>query len=315
MVGDEYKSKLDQFFALVPKTPTATRINKLTGVEFYGEVLSGSPIIAFKKGEREAAKQAVEAASISDNANFTTLTGLTHRKLLNNWKDGGLLTSCNAFVMKAGQAVGVRGLGGFNVEETMIGLSKRHCWITPMSGEKPQYGDVFESRSRTPGNDYENLHVGISLSVEGDDWYTIEGGQGGPGSGVDRVARVKRKYDTKHLLGWVDMRLLASGQGPLPDWLIGNWMIYAGNQNYVYSFNRYGEVTQKAYRPPAGSAGNVPDVDTGKVSVSGDTATVTWGREGGQETFTYDRMNSFSGLNERMKGVAADGSAMQGVRL
>lgn len=314
-MGDDYKTKLEEFLALVPKSPTATRINKETGVEFYGEVLSGSPIIQIKRKELEAAKQAVESASIKDNANFVTLTGLTHRRLLNNWKDGGLLTSCNAFVMKAGQAVGVQGLGGFDVENTMISLSKRHCWMTPLSGEKPQFGDVFETRSRTPGKDYENLHVGISLSVEGEDWYTIEGGQGGPGSGVDRVARVKRKYSTKSLLGWVDLRLLASGQGPIPDWLIGNWMIYAGDQNYIYSFNRYGEVSQKAYRPPAGLANQVPGLDTGKVSVSGDTATVRWAREGGMEVFTYDRTNSFPGLNELMKGVAADGSPMKGVRL
>ena len=42
------------------------------------------------------------------------------------------------------------------------------------------------------------------------------------------------------------MRLLASGQPAMPDWLLGNWMIYAGDQNYIYSFERYGEVIQKA---------------------------------------------------------------------
>jgi len=218
--------------------------------------------------------------------------------------------------MKAGQAIGVKGLGGFNVEDTMISMGKRHCWIKPSSGEKPQYGDIFETRSKTPGNDYENLHVGISLSVEGDDWNTIEGGQGGPGTGVDKVARVKHKYNTAHMLGWVDIRLLASGAPALPDWLLGTWMIYCGNKNYVYAINRYGEVTQKAYRPSPVRNDDGPNLDTGNVfAVSGDTIKIKWNGEGGVEVFTYDRWNSCPGIIERMNGVAADGSAMQGVRL
>jgi len=315
-MANDYRSKLEQFFALVPKSPKVTMINRNSGAEYYGEVLSGKPIIPVTKQKREEAKKAIEAATITTDPNVETLTAMPQLMLLHNWKDGGLLTSCNAFVMKAGQAVGVPGLGGFNVEASMISAGKRHCWMTPRSGGKPQFGDVFETRSRTPGRDYENLHVGISLSVEGDDWYTIEGGQGGPASGVDKVARVKRKYNTAHLLGWVDMRLLATNKQPLPDWLVGTWMIYAGERIYVYSFNLYGEVTQKAHRPSPGQGGNVPNLDTGKLSeVSGDTVKVRWDREGGTEVFTYDRWNSFPAIMERMNGVAADGSSMKGVRL
>lgn len=319
-MADDYKQKLDNFFNLVPKSAKATTINRKTGTEYYGEVPSGTPVIPVTKDTREAAKTQIEAAikggSIVTNANFQTLTGMTHTQLLTSWKEGGLLTSCNAFVMKAGQAVGVKGLGGFNVEDTMSKMGKRHCWIKPESGEKPQYGDVFECRSHTPGKDYDNIHVGISISVEGSDWYTIEGGQGGPAGGVDKVARAKRTFDTKHVLGWVDMRLLASGAPALPDWLLGNWMIYCGEQNYVYIINRYGEVVQKAYKPAEGHEEHVMDLDQGKItSYSIDTVKIKWDREGGLETFTYDRWNSFPGINERMTGVAADGSAMTGVRL
>jgi hypothetical protein len=317
-MADDYKSKLEKFFDLVPKSPAPTMINRISGAEYYGEVQSGTPMIPIPNKEAlPAAKASIEKANVVENPKFETLTGLTHRKLLDNWKTGGLLTSCNAFVMKAGQAAGVKGLGGFNVEDTMISMGKRHCWMTPKSGETPQFGDVFETRSKSPGKDYENIHVGISLSVSGADWYTMEGGQGGPASGVDKVARIKKKYNTTHLLGWVDMRLLASGQPALPDWLLGNWMIYAGDQNYIYSFNRYGEVTQKAYQPYSGQNDKVvPNLDTGKIlSFTGDTFQLRWDREGGVETFTYDRWNSFPGLNERMTGVATDQSAMKGVRL
>ncbi|BDC50722.1 hypothetical protein F183_A30380 [Bryobacterales bacterium F-183] len=318
-VADNYRAKLDEFFSLVPKTAMTQR-NMITGTEYYGEVGSGSPAIPrpSKKDGEEKLKTWKENISkgIVDNEKFTTLTGLTHTKLVENWKGGGIMTSCNAFVMKVGQHLGVKGLGGFNVEKTMIDMGKRHCWVTPASGDKPQYGDVFETRSVTPGAGYENLHVGISLYIEGEDWWTIEGGQGGAGTGYDRVARVKKKYNTKHLLGWIDMRLLASGMPAMPDWLQGTWMIYAGSKNYIYHFNRYGEVTQKAYQPGGSGAEVVPNLDTGVIqSMVGDTFKIRWNGEGGIETFTYDRWNSFPSLMERMNGSAADGTALKGVRL
>src|SRR5690349_13861899 len=115
-MADDYKAKLDQFFGLVPTSVPATQINRITGSELHGEVQSGAPIIQIKsKAELPAAKALIEKAKVSNNATFETLTGLTHAKLLDNWKDGGIMTSCNAFVMKAGQAMGVRGLGGFYV--------------------------------------------------------------------------------------------------------------------------------------------------------------------------------------------------------
>jgi hypothetical protein len=316
-MADDYRSKLEQFFALVPKSSAMTQKNGVTGAEYYGEVPSGTPIIQVTNlaDASKAIDEAIAKKTIVTNPTFTTLTGMSHSELLTNWKGGGIETSCNGFVMKAGQAIGVKGLGGFDVEATMIKLGKQHCWITPLSGEKPQFGDVFESRSITPGKGYENLHVGISLSVDGDDWYTIEGGQGGPSTGFDKVARVKHKYNTSDILGWVDMRLLVSGKPPLPDWLIGTWMIYSG-KDYVYSINRYGEVTQKAYRPPSGGNGAAPNLDTGSLfALMGDTVKVKWDGAGGVETFTYDRWNSFPAIMERMTGVAADGSSMKGVRL
>lgn len=317
-MADDYKAKLDAFFSLVPKTGLSQR-NQITGTEYYGEVGSGEPRVsrpAKSEGE-EKRKEWLEKVSkgVVDNEKFTTLTGLTHTKLLDNWKTGGIMTSCNAFVMKAGQNVGVKGLGGFYVEQTLISLGKRHCWITPSSGDKPRYGDVFETRSHTKGNDYENLHVGISLSVDGEDWWTIEGGQGGAGLGYDRVARVKKKYNTNHLLGWVDMRLLASGQPPMPDWLQGTWIIYCGNKNYIYTFNRYGEVSQKAYKPGPNDTADSPNLDTGMMQgLLGDSFKVRWNGEGGVESFTYDRWNSFPGLMERLNGKAADGSSFTGVK-
>lgn len=316
MATTDYRAKLEQFFAQVPKTASATRVNQLTGAEYYGEVPSGTPVIPVKKADLAAVQPLIEKAVPVTNEKFEFLTGLTHKRLLDDWKNGGILTSCNSFVGKAMATLGLAGMGSFDVEKTLLKMNKQHCWIMPRSGEKPQFGDLFETRSRTPGNDYFNQHVGITLSVDGDSWYTIEGGQGGPSTGFDKVARVKRKFNTSHVLGWVDMRLLTSGQAAMPDWLIGLWLVFADGQQYHYSFNRYGEVTQKAYRPTAGQNEQVPNLDTGTIiAMVGDTVKVRWDREGGVEVFTYSRWNSFPGVNEKMSGVAADGSAMTGVRL
>src|SRR5256885_15936152 len=114
-MADDYKAKLEQFCGLVPKSAKATQINRITGTEYYGEIPSGTPVVQVKSKEDLAAVKTAAKGPIVNNATFQTLTDLTHFKLLNNWKDGGQLTSCNAFVMKAGQAMGVPGLGGFYV--------------------------------------------------------------------------------------------------------------------------------------------------------------------------------------------------------
>src|SRR6267378_531323 len=98
-MADDYKTKLEQFFALVPKSTAATQINKVYGTELHGEVQSGTPIIPItSKADLPTAKETIEKATIVDNDTFKTLTDLTHTKLLTNWKGGGILTSCNAFV-------------------------------------------------------------------------------------------------------------------------------------------------------------------------------------------------------------------------
>lgn len=309
-MAEDYKTKLEKFFADVPNGSKPLQINQKTGVPYYGWVASGDP--PFK--DKEQARTALESNLVKDDPTFTKLTGLTHRQLLENWTKGGILTSCNSFVGRACQAAGVINLGTFNLKEYLEKKGKAHCWVTPNSGEVPQFGDIFETRSRTPGKDYENLHVGISLKVEGSDWHTIEGGQGGPGAGVDRVARCRRPWPAQHLLGWVDIRLLASGKGPLPRWLVGTWVIYAAKEQYYYKINRQWEVRQLAYKP--GQHGEAPIVNDGEVkNLVGNYFEIHWKHERGVEKFTYDWDNSRPEIMERMKGVAANNTPLSGVRL
>lgn len=327
VILDEYQKKLEQFIAVVPKHQTATQVNQATGTSYYGEVRSGTPVlqrVPYKtKEEKDAYKKKVEEnlKSVKDNPAFTDLSGLTHTKLLNSWKDGGLLTSCNGFVDKAVSAMGGRGLGGFDVEKLLRSMNKSHCWITPASKPKslPRYGDVFETRvPARPGQGYENLHVGVSLEIRNGEWHTVEGGQGGPGSlGCDRVARVAKAYNERNVLGWVDMKLFLSNAPPLPDWLLGSWYIYSGKQIvYVYKFDRYGGVAQFIFAGHDALPDAESPADMGSLTLfPGDKVEIHWTRKGTTEEFTHDWQNSFPAILERMNGVAADGSPLKAVRL
>lgn len=325
MTTEEFEAKLNAFLGLVPDPGVLTSANRLIHAEYYGELLSGTPIISMPGGSKPEAvkareegllkyKKAKAEKTIRTNDAFKRVAGLDHETLLDSWADGGLLTSCNGFVGHAALAVGISGLGGFSVEQTLAKWGKQHCWVRPNTGEEPQFGDIYESRAPGPG--YELRHVGVSVSVKDGVWHTVEGGQGGPLAGADKVARIKKPYNLNHVLGWVDMRRLTSGVPGLPDWLIGTWMIYCNDHHYVYSFNYRGEVTEKVYQPTASPSEQVPMLDSGKIlGVIGDTVKLSWNREGGIEMFTYDRLHSFAGINERMTGVGTDGAPMTGVRL
>jgi hypothetical protein len=331
-----YQQQLEAFIAPVPQLGEASQRNNDTGVSYWGEVRSGSPVLQRNPYETEEDKKrykaTVEKASVSNNPTFTQLTNQTHQQLLNSWKEGGHLTSCLEFVIKAVSAMGVRGLTvGFNLLDKLA-ADKKHCWITPASGQQPRFGDLFETR-RLPrsGQGYENLHVGISLQIDKDGiWHTIEGGQGGPSSlGYDRVARCRRKYNdaTAHLLGWVDMKLFLLH--PVPNWLLGAngwWVIYCGKEIYYYRFDKSYQAFQ--YRPIPGWLKSLPLVgstgaripgiplDMGEVEFQNPNSFhVKWSREGGTEVFEYDSVASNPGLHHVLiKGRSSCGEQLSGVR-
>ena len=186
-MADDYNEKFEQFFSMVPKSAATARQIARPSFTDTGEVQAGSPIIPItSKADTAGGGEDQDRGGKNHGQCYLQDADkdLTHTKLLTNWKDGGIMTSCNAFVMKAGQAMGLPGLGGFNVEAAMAGLGKRHCWITPCRVKSRSSATSSKPAPRTPEKGYENLHVGISLYVEGDNWWTIEeGGQGGPAFG------------------------------------------------------------------------------------------------------------------------------------
>ena len=328
MAEDDYSKRFDEITKLVPDPRKLTSSNGNLHIDYYGELHSGSPamvkpVAAAKATQADRERidklqqdrfERMSYGSFSDNPDFTTAAdGLNHTRLMRNWIGGGIMTSCNAFAGHVTKELGLPGLGGFNVENILRTQGKVHCWMTPKSGEKPRHGDLFETRSMNVG--YENLHVGFSLKVDGETWWTIEGGQGGPAMGADRICRVKKKYNIAHLLGWVDMRLLLSGKPALPPWLVSSWVIYSDGQTFIYEFDRYGRVEHKAFQARSAIV-DAPTLDAGAVtSAFGDKVELKWQSEGGLETLHYDRWNSVGGVNDRLNGTTVAGTAITGVKL
>lgn len=328
-MADAYREKFDDVTKAVPQ-PGAGYLqrNGNNGVEVWAQVASGSPIVVKppvplqtdpkyyeKAAERAAAIAKLKGGGMSTNPVFQALTGMTHEQLLNHWgtHDIGSLTSCNAFAGRVCGNFGCGYLGGFNLESLCAANGRSECWVPASSGEKPRYGDLFESRSGNVG--FENLHIGFSLQFDSSSaWWTLEGGQGGPVLGFDRVARLKKTYSTAHMLGWVDMRKMAGFEKALPSWLLGTWLIFIGDKRHVYQVDRLGGVSELAFAPVAGNT-DLPTVDTAGVTlVTSDTVKLNWMGEHGIETVTYDRAGS-TGFVKRLKGTSAAGIELTGAKL
>ncbi len=244
-----------------------------------------------------------------DNKDYTDLTGMPHTMEVRNWViSNGIMTSCNSFVGQCCIAMGVPNLGQFELENLLIKLGKRHAWVPASSGARPGYGDIFTSAGR--------LHMGVSLGFEGDTWVTIEGGQGGRSRGVDCVKYKRQKFNPAEVQGWCDMRAFIDTRGAVPDWLVGWWVVYAGNKTWHYHFNKYFELSYQPYKPGDTKSGPVTPTDTGTFSIGpGDSVVVDWLGEAGLERFTYDRFESLPGILERMSGVSNSNEPMKAAKL
>lgn len=291
-MADNYKEKLKDFIAEIPKYPE--------------QIVSGES----KRPPYDAAfKEQLKDPNFNMPTNklFMKYTGIAHLDLIKNWNGGGIRTTCNEFVGKCGIIMGAKiFLGQFELEELLRKSGKGHAWIPATGGKRPGYGDVFRPVK---------FHMGISLDFEGDEWLTVESGQGGPISGFDALKRKRQKFEPSLLLGWCDMRLYLDPRPALPDWLIGIWVIYCGDKTYHYEINQYHEAFYYPWNPIGGTQNATP-MDTGNVSLQGsDTFTITWSKEGGVEKFKYDRFESFPGIMEKMTGFSSRNEPLKGVRL
>jgi hypothetical protein len=72
----------------------------------------------------------------------------------------------------------------------------------------PQLGDVFVCKELPyPGQAFKDIHVGVSYSVNGAVWTTVEAGQGGKSLGHDLILK-KTSRSLASILGWADIEEL-----------------------------------------------------------------------------------------------------------
>jgi hypothetical protein len=134
-------------------------------------------------------------------AQYTRLTGLTHKMLTDNWAKGGIMTGCNGFTGWYGSQMGSKKyLGGFDLKRIVTDAGKPDSWIESTPDNRPMYGDILRHSA---------FHVDVALDFDGDILLRAAGGQGGKKAGHDIVRRVRgaSKYDPKSLMGWINIDL------------------------------------------------------------------------------------------------------------
>lgn len=197
-----------------------------------------------------------KGADGNSNPVFTALTTYTQQALLTKWKTDRT-TTCNVFCSQCANAMGFKALGKgdnlgrFDIADVLTRYGRGHCWITPESGDEPQYGDIFRLYSATKDhNGMELNHMGVSLRVVDGKWLTVEAGQGGPSKGYDAVARKEREWKPDSLQGWVSMKALLQVGKLAPFWLGGWWEITdSRNGHYYYWFGSDGVLVYSADPP------------------------------------------------------------------
>lgn len=217
-MADDYKEKL-RVFLNIPMWPK--------------EIRSGEPQ-EIRSGEAKTPPYDEAFKKQLDNPNFTLptnklflkYTGTSHLAMVKDWAHKGHLTACNGLAGTCGKTMGAKDyLGQFELEDFLRKIGKGHAWVPADSGQRPDYGDIFRAVV---------YHMGVSLGFEGGDWLTVEAGHGGPGKGYDVLQRIRKPFDPSVLQGWCNMRLYLDPRPPLPNWLIGMWIIYCGNEKYYY---------------------------------------------------------------------------------
>jgi hypothetical protein len=248
-------------------------------------------------------------------AKFLKMTGTSQAVLEANWKTGGIMTTCNAFVGWYGTQLGSKNyLGRFDIETMVKKWGKEHAWIPVSSGAQPKYGDIFRPKK---------FHIGLSLDFEGGMWNTAESGQGGSKTGYDIIKRKRSNWDPGLIQGWVDIELLLGdgdtgpaptvqkSSAPVPDWLPGWWVVSWRHETYYYFFDRNFGVSWTLVKPSSPSQPPAGDRDKGKVSIEPmNVITIVWSATG-----SVEKLVKAPTVNEQMNGTWNGKEALSAVRL
>ncbi len=237
---------------------------------------------------------------VRSNATFTRYTGYDQPGLLKKWLTDRT-TTCNEFCGRCGAAMGYKssgkndGVGRFDIADYLTRYGRGHCWEPAESGSKPEYGDVFRLFAQTADHNGTNLnHMGVSLGVSGDDWYTVESGQGGPSKGYDAIERKKRAWTPASLQGWVNMQALLTAGAALPYWLGGWWEVFEEPYDtWYYYFGSNGKVLCTTVKPASLSAPPAGNPLVGNFHVKGMFGLeVSWQSPDPNESFSLGEQSS-----------------------
>jgi hypothetical protein len=244
---------------------------------------------------------------------FVRMTGTSQAVLEANWKTGGIMTTCNAFVGWFGRELGSKNfLGRFDIDTMVKKWGKEHAWIPVSSGAQPKYGDIFRPKK---------FHMGISLDFAGGMWNTAESGQGGSKTGYDIIKRKQTQWDPSAMQGWVDIELLL-GDGtvapsvqkstaPVPDWLPGWWVISWRHETYYYFFDRNFGVSWTLVKPSSPSQPPAGARDKGTVTMEPiNVVSIVWGATG-----SVEKLVKTPTTNEQMGGTWNGKEALSAIRL
>ncbi|MDR3493405.1 MAG: hypothetical protein P4L82_02285 [Ancalomicrobiaceae bacterium] len=231
---------------------------------------------------------------------FEQLTGWNQAKLDAKWKDEDAArataradgksekqislmpntTTCNEFVIRVGHAIkSPIALGQFYIDNVLQKAGFEEAWVPAGSGERPGLGDPFVVTSRG--------HMGVSDKFIGDQWYTIESGQGGHKVGHDIIKRKQTQWDPSKLLGWVNIDKLMQLAQPAPDWLTGWWVIdFGGTQAWLYvgDHPKCPCFAKKPLNMSGKPIGWTPWDATVHMNEDGQSATIDFGSGGGTGT-------------------------------
>lgn len=228
---------------------------------------------------------------------YAEMTGLSHKRLTDNWATGGIMTGCNGFTGWYGARLGSKTyLGGFDLQGIVKQAGRADAWVRSTKDNRPNYGDILRHAS---------FHVDVALDFDGDVLLRAAGGQGGPKAGCDVIKRVRSAgpYDPKKLEGWIDIDVyFASATTPTTSdvelaWLHGWWTVWDGN-TYYYYFAPQGLVQYIETKPAARTPPPPHPLNTGRYSYSSTDGVlvIDWNPlDGGATRETF--RNAFHGVN------------------
>jgi len=275
-----------------------------------GKVLSGTPHLA---KPFTAAQLAAIKSTCQTNKLFKDFTGWDHYDLLHKWLSDGT-TTCNEFCQKCALKMGTPPtiqLNQFEIADWLAERGMGHCWIPGDSGATPECGDIFRLFDAKPDHNGHQLnHMGVSLFVDGSDWYTAESGQGGPSKGWDAVARKLRVWKPSSLTGWVSIKAILNAGKPLPKWAGGWWEVNEGGYIYYYYLEAGGKVSYTPNKPIALAQPPVHASMLGTFRLIGMyVLEITWMTSDVDETFKLTLQD------DAKKSYLMEGSTTNGVKM